>query len=58
MNTAVAGLTNAEHHHRAKEYLLPAMLHMYSEPLPLVEGKACASTTPNGRSTWTCSAGI
>lgn len=39
MSTAVAGQTNAEIVAGQREYLLPAMLHMYDEPLPLVEGK-------------------
>ena len=39
MSIETAGMTNAEIVAGQREYLLPAMLHMYSEPLALAEGK-------------------
>lgn len=39
MSTTVAGQTSAEIIAGQREYLLPALLHMYAEPLALVEGK-------------------
>ncbi len=39
MSTETATLSNADIVAGQREYLLPAMLHMYSEPLPLVEGR-------------------
>jgi 4-aminobutyrate aminotransferase-like enzyme len=39
MSPETATLSNAEIVAGQREYLLPAMLHMYSEPLPLVEGQ-------------------
>ncbi len=39
MTTKTAGATSAEIIQGQREYLLPAMLHMYSEPLALAGGK-------------------
>lgn len=56
VSTASAGATGAEIVQAQKEYLLPSLLHMYSEPLTLVEGEGVASGTPKGANTWICSA--
>lgn len=44
-----ADLTNAEIIRGQREYLLPAMLHMYAEPLALVEGKGARVWDADGR---------
>ena len=49
MSTAVAGMTNADIIAGQREYLLPAMLHMYSEPLPLVDGKGVRVHDADGK---------
>ena len=49
MSTQTLGLTNADIIAGQKEYLLPAMLHMYSEPLPLVEGKGVRVRDADGK---------
>jgi alanine-glyoxylate transaminase/(R)-3-amino-2-methylpropionate-pyruvate transaminase len=42
-------LTNAEIVNGQREYLLPAMIHMYSEPLALVEGKGARVRDAEGK---------
>ena len=49
MSTGIAGMTNADIIAGQREYLLPAMLHMYSEPLPLVEGKGVRVQDADGK---------
>lgn len=46
--SAVAGATSAEILQGQREYLLPAMLHMYSEPLALAEGHGVRVTDADG----------
>jgi 4-aminobutyrate aminotransferase-like enzyme len=48
MSTETAGMTNAEILAGQREFLLPAMLHMYSEPLPLVEGRGARVRDADG----------
>ncbi|GMV05012.1 MAG: aminotransferase [Gemmatimonadota bacterium] len=49
MSTETAGMTNAEIVAGQREWLLPAMLHMYSEPLALAEGKGVRVRDADGR---------
>jgi 4-aminobutyrate aminotransferase-like enzyme len=49
MSTETATLSNAEIVAGQLEYLLPAMLHMYSEPLPLVEGQGARVWDGDGK---------
>jgi len=49
MSTLSASPTNADIVAGQKEYLLPAMLHMYSEPLALVEGKGVRVRDADGK---------
>ncbi|MDP2959725.1 MAG: aspartate aminotransferase family protein [Longimicrobiales bacterium] len=49
MSTEIAGMTNAEIVAGQREYLLPAILHMYSEPLPLAEGKGVRVRDADGK---------
>jgi alanine-glyoxylate transaminase / (R)-3-amino-2-methylpropionate-pyruvate transaminase len=49
MSTDIAHLTNADIVAGQREYLLPAMLHMYAEPLPLVEGKGVRVRDADGK---------
>lgn len=49
MSIETAGLTNAEIVAGQREWLLPAMLHMYSEPLALAEGKGVRVKDADGR---------
>ena len=53
-----AGATSAEIIHGQREYLLPSMLHMYSEPLSLVEGKGVRVKDAEGREYLDLFAGI
>ena len=53
-----AGATSAEIVHGQREYLLPSMLHMYSEPLSLVEGKGVRVKDAEGREYLDLFAGI
>lgn len=47
--TKTASVTNADITVGQREYLLPAMLHMYAEPLPLVEGRGARVWDADGR---------
>jgi alanine-glyoxylate transaminase/(R)-3-amino-2-methylpropionate-pyruvate transaminase len=49
MSTLSASPTNADIVAGQKEYLLPALLHMYSEPLALVEGKGVRVRDADGK---------
>lgn len=49
MSIQTAGPTNADIVAGQREYLLPAMLHMYSEPLPLAEGKGARVRDADGK---------
>jgi len=49
MTSETTRLTNAEIVQGQREYLLPAMLHMYSEPLALVEGKGVRVRDADGK---------
>ena len=49
MSTQTAGMTNAEIVAGQREYLLPAMLHMYSQPLALAEGKGVRVKDADGK---------
>ena len=49
MISHTAGLSNAEIAHGQREYLLPAMLHMYAEPLALVEGEGVRVRDADGK---------
>ncbi|HSW31229.1 MAG TPA: aspartate aminotransferase family protein [Longimicrobiales bacterium] len=49
MSTTTAGMSNAEIVAGQREYLLPAMLHMYSEPLALAEGKGVRVKDADGK---------
>lgn len=49
MSIETASTTNADIVAGQREYLLPAMLHMYSEPLPLAEGKGVRVRDADGR---------
>ena len=49
MTTQTAGATSAEIIQGQQEYLLPAMLHMYSEPLALTEGKGARVWDADGK---------
>ena len=49
MTSHVTNLSNAEIVRGQREYLLPAMLHMYSEPLALVEGKGARVRDADGK---------
>jgi alanine-glyoxylate transaminase/(R)-3-amino-2-methylpropionate-pyruvate transaminase len=49
VSTASTGATGAEIVQGQKEYLLPSMLHMYSEPLALVEGEGVRVRDAEGR---------
>ena len=49
MSTPTAGMSNAEIVAGQREYLLPAMLHMYSEPLALAEGKGVRVRDADGK---------
>ena len=49
MSTGIAGLTNAEIVAGQREYLLPAILHMYSEPISLAEGKGVRVRDADGK---------
>ena len=49
VSTASAGATGAEIVQAQKEYLLPSLLHMYSEPLTLVEGEGVRVRDAEGR---------
>ncbi|NCG34251.1 MAG: aminotransferase class III-fold pyridoxal phosphate-dependent enzyme [Proteobacteria bacterium] len=53
-----AGAASAEIVHGQREYLLPSMLHMYSEPLSLVEGKGVRVKDAEGREYLDLFAGI
>ena len=53
-----AGATSAEIVRGQREYLLPSMLHMYSEPLSLVEGKGVRVKDAEGREYLDLFAGI
>ena len=53
-----AGARSAEIVHGQREYLLPSMLHMYSEPLSLVEGKGVRVKDAEGREYLDLFAGI
>ena len=53
-----AGATSAEIVHGQREYLLPSMLHMSSEPLSLVEGKGVRVKDAEGREYLDLFAGI
>jgi alanine-glyoxylate transaminase/(R)-3-amino-2-methylpropionate-pyruvate transaminase len=44
-----ASATNADIVAGQREYLLPAMLHMYAEPLPLVEGRGARVWDADGK---------
>jgi 4-aminobutyrate aminotransferase-like enzyme len=47
--THTASVTNADIVAGQREYLLPAMLHMYAEPLPLVEGRGLRVWDADGK---------
>lgn len=49
MSTDIAGMTNADIIAGQREFLLPAMLHMYSEPLPLAEGEGVRVRDADGK---------
>lgn len=49
MSTDTAGATSADIIAGQREYLLPAMLHMYSEPLALSHGKGARVTDADGK---------
>jgi len=49
MTPQTASLTNAEIVRGQREYLLPAMLHMYAEPIALVEGKGVRVRDADGK---------
>ena len=49
MSTGIAGMTNADIIAGQREFLLPAMLHMYSEPLPLAEGQGVRVRDADGK---------
>lgn len=49
MTTQTAGATSAEIIQGQREYLLPAMLHMYSEPLALAGGKGVRVWDSDGK---------
>jgi alanine-glyoxylate transaminase / (R)-3-amino-2-methylpropionate-pyruvate transaminase len=49
MSAHTAGMSNAEIVAGQREYLLPAMLHMYSEPLALAEGKGVRVRDADGK---------
>jgi len=51
-------MTNADIARAQREYLLPSMLHMYREPLPLVEGKGVRVRDADGREYLDLFAGI
>ena len=44
-----AGATSAEIIHGQREFLLPSMLHLYSEPLVLARGEGLRAWDPEGR---------
>jgi len=56
--TLTKGATSAETIHGQREYLLPAMLHMYDEPLVLEEGEGVRVRDPEGREYLDLFAGI
>ena len=47
-DTAVAGASSAEILQGQREYLLPALLHMYDQPLALAEGRGVRVTDADG----------
>ena len=49
VSTVSAGATSAEIVGGQKEYLLPSLLHLYSEPLALVEGEGVRVRDAEGR---------
>ncbi len=49
MSTHTPGMSNAEIVAGQREYLLPSMLHMYSEPLALAEGKGVRVKDADGK---------
>lgn len=49
MSTHTTGMSNAEIVAGQREYLLPSMLHMYSEPLALAEGKGVRVRDADGK---------
>jgi 4-aminobutyrate aminotransferase-like enzyme len=49
MSTGIAGMTNADIVAGQREFLLPALLHMYSEPLALSEGKGVRVRDADGK---------
>jgi len=49
MSIETAGMTNAEIVAGQREWLLPALLHMYSEPLALAEGKGVRVKDADGK---------
>ncbi|MHB1191432.1 MAG: aspartate aminotransferase family protein [Longimicrobiales bacterium] len=49
MSTHIAGMSSAEIVAGQREYLLPSMLHMYSEPLALAEGKGVRVKDADGK---------
>ena len=49
VSTVSAGATSAEIVKGQQEYLLPSLLHMYSEPLALVEGEGVRVRDADGR---------
>lgn len=49
MSTTTAGMSTAEIVAGQREYLLPSMLHMYSEPLALAEGKGVRVKDADGK---------
>jgi len=52
------GVTSAETIHGQREYLLPSMLHLYKEPLVLVEGEGVRVRDPEGHEYLDLFAGI
>jgi alanine-glyoxylate transaminase/(R)-3-amino-2-methylpropionate-pyruvate transaminase len=58
MSTHTAHPTNADIVEGQREYLLPAMLHMYAEPLALVEGEGVRVRDADGREYLDLFAGI
>lgn len=57
-STLARDVTSAETIHGQREYLLPSMLHMYDEPLVLVEGEGVRVRDPEGREYLDLFAGI
>jgi 4-aminobutyrate aminotransferase-like enzyme len=49
MSTGIAGMTNADIVAGQREFLLPALLHMYSEPLALADGKGVRVRDADGK---------